>query len=649
MRLRTSVFLLAILSLTICASSQTVNIEKDRIPVTELTGPWRFHTGDDPSWANPGVDDSSWSLLTANEGWSTQGYLGYTGIAWYRLRIAPAPDQKDLALYLPTVGDSCQIFVNSKLIGQVGEMPPHGRYINSPGRELFSIPSDSLIPGQPPVLAIRVWRWPFSANSEGGGLVPPPRIGDPQTLADWRSLQHSHVFWRESLSMIELFGNGLIALACFGLFALRRRELEYLWFGLNLSTWCLFLGFEEYYNYWSVPYSAILLVNAGCFTVAFAFLIEFYITFLKQRRSWLYWSAILFYLLFTFGVTLAGRWPGLFSQTAFNSAGFVYLLCEIAILVLGVRQRIPDARLLLAPVLVNSSWAIILLLRDFFPGWHLAQVMAQALLSGIQWPFPMFGPQLSADLGTIAVLAILVRRFARSRRDEERMDAELEAARVVQKVLIPEEIPAIPGFEVHTAYIPAGQVGGDFFQVVAVKSGPHDGAALIVIGDVSGKGMPAAMTVSLLVGTFRTLAQYTQSPGEILSKMNQRMLARSKDGFTTCLVLRADPDGKVTLANAGHIAPYLAGNEVAVDNGLPLGLAADAVYAESTLQLTEGDRLTLITDGVVEAQSPTRELFGFERTQAISTGSAEAIAHAAQTFGQEDDITVLTLAFAGAA
>ena len=82
-----------------------------------------------------------------------------------------------------------------------------------------------------------------------------------------------------------------------------------------------------------------------------------------------------------------------------------------------------------------------------------------------------------------------------------------------------------------------------------------------MIGDVSGKGMPAAMTVSLLVGTVRTLAHYTQSPGEILTAMNQRMLARSQGGFTTCLVLRLDANGKLTVANAGHLAPYINGSE----------------------------------------------------------------------------------------
>jgi serine phosphatase RsbU (regulator of sigma subunit) len=126
--------------------------------------------------------------------------------------------------------------------------------------------------------------------------------------------------------------------------------------------------------------------------------------------------------------------------------------------------------------------------------------------------------------------------------------------------------------------------------------------------------------------------------------MNQRMLARSSGGFTTCLVVRADADGTLTMANAGHISPYVNGKEMALENGLPLGLAADTIYAESTFQLPASQQLTLVTDGVVEARSKTGALFGFERTAAISSQTADQIAKTAELFGQDDDITALTLA-----
>jgi serine phosphatase RsbU (regulator of sigma subunit) len=126
--------------------------------------------------------------------------------------------------------------------------------------------------------------------------------------------------------------------------------------------------------------------------------------------------------------------------------------------------------------------------------------------------------------------------------------------------------------------------------------------------------------------------------------MNQRMMARSSGGFTTCLVLRAEVDGTLAIANAGHFSPYLNSKELALNNGLPLGLSAEATYSESTFQLPAGEQLTLVSDGVVEARDKTGALFGFDRTAALSTHSAESIAKAAEAFGQDDDITVLTLA-----
>jgi serine phosphatase RsbU (regulator of sigma subunit) len=141
----------------------------------------------------------------------------------------------------------------------------------------------------------------------------------------------------------------------------------------------------------------------------------------------------------------------------------------------------------------------------------------------LEWPFPVDINTMSDALLLLTMFGILLHRFSLTRRQEERLARELEAARVVQQVLIPEKIPAISGFSIASVYKLASQVGGNFFQIISTMNG----GVLVVIGDVSGKGMPAAMTVSLLVGTARTLAHFTQSPGEILTAMNQRMLARS--------------------------------------------------------------------------------------------------------------------------
>lgn len=120
-------------------------------------------------------------------------------------------------------------------------------------------------------------------------------------------------------------------------------------------------------------------------------------------------------------------------------------------------------------------------------------------------------------------------------------------------------------------------------------------------------------------------------------------VARSDGGFTTCLVLRVDGDGNVTAANAGHLAPYLDGRELPLENNLPLGLSAESRYAETRLRLKPGEQITLLTDGVVEARNVRGELFGFGSTAAISMQSAETIAETARKFGQQDDVTVVRL------
>ena len=168
----------------------------------------------------------------------------------------------------------------------------------------------------------------------------------------------------------------------------------------------------------------------------------------------------------------------------------------------------------------------------------------------------------------------------------------------------------------------------------------------IAVGEVSGNGLRAAMTVSTILGALRTLP--AASPGELLRALNRMLAGQLQGGFVTCCVAHIAPSGTVTAANVGHLAPYRNGEEIALESGLPLGVTTDADYAESALTLVPGDILTFVSDGVVEAKSAAGELFGFERTCLISGHSAEQIAAAAQQFGQEDDITVLTLTFAPA-
>jgi phosphoserine phosphatase RsbU/P len=221
-----------------------------------------------------------------------------------------------------------------------------------------------------------------------------------------------------------------------------------------------------------------------------------------------------------------------------------------------------------------------------------------------------------------------------------RLAAELEAARAMQQILIPEPIDEVPGFRVESTYKPAGEVGGDFFQIIP---SPGNHSTLVVLGDVSGKGLKAAMTVSLTVGMIRALANTISKPAELLTELNQRLHGRLQGGFVTCMVMRLDAGGNCLISSAGHPAPFLNHREIELAGSLPLALATTAIYCETSIQLRPGDRFVLYTDGLVEARNRAGELFSFDRLQALLATGADAgqATEAALRFGQDDDITVL--------
>jgi len=135
---------------------------------------------------------------------------------------------------------------------------------------------------------------------------------------------------------------------------------------------------------------------------------------------------------------------------------------------------------------------------------------------------------------------------------------------------VPEALPSMPGFTLTSAYRPAQEVGGDFFQIIPLEGG----STLVILGDVSGKGLKAAMAVSLIVGAARTVAEFSTSPAEILAGLNRRLYGRLQGGFATCVAMRLDADGSCTIASAGHPSPFLNNAELNLPGALPLGLLA---------------------------------------------------------------------------
>ena len=265
-----------------------------------------------------------------------------------------------------------------------------------------------------------------------------------------------------------------------------------------------------------------------------------------------------------------------------------------------------------------------------------------------------FGPiEFTTGLATYMIflsslIAVILYRFVSVSQEEQRSNAEIAAARSVQAMLIPTQLPSNSYFMLESAYVPANGVGGDFFQVLPVE----DGSMLIVVGDVSGKGLQAAMNASTLVGAFRN--ELSHDPATILSHLNHVMFGTgsgldavmAKDAvatFATCLCARIYRNGAMEIANAGHLSPYRDGREVELPPGLPLGVIPGMTYEQTRFQLEQGDRLIFLSDGVVEATNAQGELFGFERTQQVSNEPARYIAQTAKRFGQNDDITVISI------
>ena len=624
------------------ASAQTFDLYKSRVPLSELNGYWHFHTGDDPAWASPEFDDSNWPLLRSDRSWYEQGFKGYGGVAWYRFSAIPAPKANSLAIYIPAINDSYEIYTNGRMIGYAGGMPPHP-WIAISKNQLYRIPQDLTPPGKTIVFAIRVWRSPLMASFGGAGSLAAPMVGDADTIADWRDLQVQRLHWQLTDSNMLMLVNFLTAILGLTLFAVRPNEREYLWYGIAQVLWTVHSVVAAAPRYTLLPYIATSAVWLITFKAAAIINLEFFIALFRRRRGLAYWiGACSLALVVLFMPAALWGWISMSQFAAINSCAFIPYAIVVPLLLLPYgREDKTEAWLLFIPFTVSAFSIAVFNVIDAFGltryGWIDAFTFRYNNL--LSWPFPLGGGALIGVLCNCAVGGVLILRFARTRRDEERLAAELEAARAVQHVLVPDEIPSVPGFRIECVYRPAGQVGGDFFQIILLPGG----GAIVAIGDVSGKGMPAAMTVSLLVGTLRTAVDANASPAALLSVLNRGLIGRSAGGFTTCLILHVAATGLITVANAGHLAPYLDGTKLQIENGIPLGLERGTAYSETEFELVPGKKLTLISDGVVEARSDAGELFGFERTRAISTEPAEQVAGAAQAFGQVDDITVLSV------
>jgi len=649
------------------ASTTQIRFGQAMIP---LTGPWKFHTGDDMRWADPSFDDASWGTmdLTPNAvnpntglsgfapGWTARGYAGYSGFAWYRLRVDVVQENAQgntqgaseaLAISMPALfDDAYQVYVDGRLAGEFGRFSKEGATFSTSLPREFPLPK-TIHPEGPLTIAIRMWMDASTAavQQEAGGLHEPPVLGQASTIRALERLHWYTVDQQNSSNFLEIGIQLLAILVVFGLYWLDRGELAYLWLGLICIISLIFVSLIVVASYttWVSSRSLLLPLLAGVLPqVQIGLWLMFWgYWFGLKRTVWLKWVyRCTWAIVVLVAIATAMQWPPLSSlAVAPHIITWLSPLADVMtvlfgalmfwIAYLGIRKNGPEGWVALPAAVLTALTANTPLLQKL-------HVRTNYYPFGVFLPFARI-----ATLGSLGIITVLmVRRYLQGQRQREQWKLEIEQARQVQQLLVPASPPVTPGFSVECVYLPAQQVGGDFFQVLPGE----DGSLLIVVGDVSGKGLKAAMTVSTIVGALRGCT--IRKPAEVLAYLN-RVLYGQISGFATCTAALISADGVVATANAGNLAPYCNGEELDVHSGFPLGIEAEGSYVETSHRIEPGDRLTFISDGVVEAANEKRELFGFARTLAISQQPAHAIAEAAKQFGQQDDISVLSVTRSG--
>ncbi len=647
-----------------------------------LNGPWRFHLGDSPRealggphagaqssamrWAQPLLDDADWETVDLTPqpgssdpfngdpsfvpGWTATTHPGYMGWAWYRMKVPlEVLHGQKLALLGPLrMSDAYQVYVNGKLVGSFGDFPSNGgtpvAYFTHPAE--FSL-NDAVITSASPAIqtiAIRVWMGPvgFLHSPYAGGLNFAPLLGEAGAIHAQYELQWQVRLRELTYPPIEAALLLFLAVVLASLTFFDRSDRVYLWaasilaiaacadIALVLAALTFVLSSRAYFTIWEV--FIIPLYLAGWVMV-------WRMWFHLRRPAWL--PGAIAALTAAYMTSEALRENFLFYGPVPESLGFVFrftpvvvrlilLVFTVLIVTAGIRKQGREGWLVLTVIVplglaLFTSELIVLHLPVL---WH-------------PFGYDIFVGQIADLLLVVALTVLLLRRLLISVHRQRTLALELTHARQMQQALIPETPPRIAGYAVTSTYRPANEVGGDFFQIMQMD----DGLTLIVLGDVSGKGLKAAMAASMIVGAVRMAAETATQPGEILAALNRRLIGRLHGGFATCLALRLHADGLCTLADAGHPRPYLNGGEVELPGAFPLGLTTEIRYEEISCALKPGDQLILYTDGLLEARNPAGELYGFERLKSLfaSRPSAEQAAEVAVTFGQDDDITVLTL------
>jgi hypothetical protein len=616
---------------------------------TLLNGPWKFHTGDNMAWAQADFDDSAWDSMDLTvpsgkqgvPGWTLRGYPAYSGYAWYRLRLDVQGANHRLAIKMPDEADDAyQVYANGQLIGEFGKFTARGVTAYPALSEAFSLPKgvgDGTI-----TIAIRMWMDSATRfnSPDAGGLHGPPALGYASLVNDLVRLDYDDMahylgaFYLEGLILL------MAVIMAATLFWLDRQEPGYLWLSVVCTVTLLYNAILLSVNVvaWIGQTPAVILRDVILHPSRIALWVLFWGYWFRlpkiARLHRVVWPLVVLLMVGTamLRAPLYGQTVPIHYETFISPALLVIKFALGAILFLVAYRGFGTQK--------TEGWmaatAVILGL--------IANFTTELRLVHMPTMFVVFG--FVIQLGTVAtvvslliITVMLLRRFIMAQALKEQWKMEIQQAQEVQQLLIPHELPEVTGITIESEYRPAREVGGDFFQILPLDT---PGSVLIVVGDVTGKGMQAGMLVALIVGAIRAAVQHSTEPARILHEVNEQLCER-QHAIATCLILRIDPDGTGIIANAGQLAPYLNGTEIEMEGAFPIGIVPDGDFSITSFVLQEGDNLFLMSDGVVEATDPQGALFGFERIAELLQrhATSEEIAKAAQAFGQEDDILVV--------
>ncbi len=612
-------------------------------PPIDIGSTWLAHEGDDPGYAAPHLDDSRWVVISSSD--TIRTYLPVVDKLWYRTHVHVPEGSHDLGLLLRVFMGSYQIFVNGRQIGPAASSTEGGRYGSHIYDDVLTIP-DALIGDGDLTIAVRAYT--RKADVDFVGFRSAVLLGPAQELKDRYQIR---LFRRFTPTFLIIELEALLLLTAISLLLMMRSSREDRALAVFVAA-ALLLDFSTALFIFDDLFNSDLSLVAGVLEIitnlALLEFVRFVAGFRRSRAltlyEWTYATVALpievFRTLLNSGHLSPFR-DSQFVRYVFMSESIITLPVHFGLPLIAAlawhRRRNRDALLLLVPLIVAAFYHVAL----FVPYARMIVTHASGYAPLGRVPIPFFlvdWGDVDNFLFLVTLLVFVVLRAIRIARSRSALAAELKAAHNVQQLLLTHAAQPTPGFLIESVYLPAAEVGGDFYFV----SPAPDGSITALIGDVSGKGLQAAMRVAMILGVLRR--EDSREPASILGSLNQALHSQGGVGFTTACCVRLQPDGSFSIANAGHISPYVEGAEWETAYGLPLGLTAETEYEERSGQLGGHGRMVLMSDGVVEARNKTGELYGFDRLAPLTLQPAQEIAATAKAFGQEDDITVVSIA-----